>query len=97
MTHEDLLAAFHRHIKERTHEFGIAPDCLPTLECLVSSRGNECWFAVPGMYGGFCYTLVEELRAPALDVSSWSRVVEGSGRRYKISRDSIELVEEGFV
>lgn len=97
MVHEDLLAAFHRHIKERSHEFGVVPDCLPTLEELASSRGDKSWFAVPGMCGGFSYTLVDGDGGVALEISSWSRVVEGSGQRYRLSRDSSELIEEGFV
>ncbi len=97
MIYEELLTNFHRHIMERAANFGLAADCLPTLECLMSSRGNESWFAVQGMYGGFSYSLVEAEQGPVLDVSSWSRIVGGSGKRYKISATSIELVEEGFV
>ena len=97
MAYEELLTNFHRHIMERAAVFGLTPDGLPTLECLISSCGNETWFPVPGMYGGFSYSLVEEDHGAAIDVASWSRLVSGSGRRYKVSTASVELLEEGFV
>ena len=95
--YENLLTTFHRHILERTADFDLAPESLPSLGCLISSRERELWFAVPGMYGGFSYRLIETEHEPTLDVSSWSRIVAGSGKRYTISSHSIDLVEEGFV
>ena len=51
------------------------------------------WFAVPGMYGGFHYVL----HGVELEVSSWIRVVEGSGEAHRIRADGYELVEAGYV
>lgn len=97
MSHEELLATFHRHILERAAEFKICPKCLPSIDDLMSSREGESWFAVPEMHGGFSYRLFEVEGNPILDVSSWSRVVGGSGKRYKIANRSVELIEKGFV
>ena len=58
---------------------------------------NPVWFAFPGMYGGFSYRFDQEANPPTLVVESWCRVVDGSGQRHRITRDSCELVEEGFV
>lgn len=55
------------------------------------------WFPVPGMYGGFKYTLAQVDGHLELDVESWSRVGEGSGQRHRVTADSCELLEEGFV
>lgn len=48
---------------------------------------------IPGMYGGFYVTLLEE----GIGVDSWSRVAGGSGQRHFITRDGAELIAEGFV
>ncbi|MEJ9077829.1 hypothetical protein WKY82_05350 [Gordonia malaquae] len=50
-------------------------------------------FAYPGMYGGFNMSI----EVDGLIVSSWSRVVGGSGQRHAITERGCELVEEGFV
>jgi hypothetical protein len=97
MPYEELLAIFQRHILERTAEFGISPERLPSIDCLISSRESDSWLAVPGMHGGFSYRLIEIEGKLVLDVSSWSRIVAGSGKRYRIANHSTELVEEGFI
>jgi len=58
---------------------------------------KEEWYAVPGMYGGFAYKLVERDKKPLLISSSWCRVVGGSGQKHEITIDGCILVEEGFV
>ncbi len=55
------------------------------------------WFAVPGMYGGFCYELEHAGADPVLISSSWCRVVGGLGQRHEIRCGGSRLVEEGFV
>jgi len=65
---------------------------MPELEPLTELRSPACWFPVPGMYGGFNYHLErDEL------VSSWMRVVGGSGQRHIITEHGARLVDEGFV
>lgn len=46
---------------------------------------------VSGMYGGFSI----ELRSGYLEVSSWSRVVGGSGQTHVTTREGYTLVAEG--
>ena len=40
---------------------------LPELEPLLELGRPKMWFAVPGMYGGFCYRLEHGLRLPELE------------------------------
>ena len=97
-----VLAAIQRHFHEvilgraerLVREAGLR---LPELEPLLELREPKMWFTVPGMYGGFGYTL-EAAGATSLLVSeSWCRVVGGSGQRHLISAAGITLVDEGFV
>jgi hypothetical protein len=69
---------------------------LPQLEPLLETD-KPGWFPIPGMFGGFRYELEGEGAEVKLIVASWSRVVEGSGRRYVITAEGSKLVEEGFV
>lgn len=70
---------------------------LPELEPLLELAYPEMWFPVPGMYGGFGYRLKSAGVEAKLVVSSWSRVVEGSGQRHEITSEGSRLVEEHFV
>lgn len=65
----------------------------PPVGILHEIPGNRLWFPVPGMYGGFDIML----RQGYLEVSSWCRVVGGSGLRHLITEDGITLVDSGFV
>lgn len=70
---------------------------LPELAPLLELREPSVWFPVPGMYGGFSYELDTAGEEAKLMVSSWSRVVGGSGQRHEVTARGSELVEEGFV
>jgi hypothetical protein len=65
----------------------------PPVGILHEVPGQHLWFPVPGMYGGFDITLVEDF----LDVKSWCRVVGGSGQAHLITTSGAILVDEGFV
>lgn len=98
---DDLLRIqelFHGLIRSRAREGGIPiPRNLPKLPATTScTKEHEEWFAVPGMHGGFAYHLERdgELR---LITSSWCRGAEGSGKRHKITKNEIRILEEGFV
>jgi hypothetical protein len=67
---------------------------LPKLAPIL--RKTE-WFAIQGMYGGFSYGLEVQDGEITLITESWSRVVEGSGQRHKITAQGIKLLEQGFV
>ncbi|MGY6630389.1 MAG: hypothetical protein ACXIUL_05200 [Wenzhouxiangella sp.] len=70
---------------------------LPQLAVLLEMDRPAMWFPVPGMYGGFNYSL-ESIGADALlVVESWCRVVEGSGERHEITAQGSQLVDAGFV
>lgn len=60
---------------------------------VVHETGDTIWCPVPGMYGGFSL----EPDGDALMVSSWIRVVGGSGQRHRIDTDGCHLIERGFV
>lgn len=93
-----LRTRFHKLIRQRAgnlikkHRLQ-----LPQLVGLESDPKNPSWFPVPGMYGGFKFWLIYEDDQPVIISESWCRVVEGSGQRHRITTDSIELVESGFV
>lgn len=55
--------------------------------------GQQLWFPVPGMYGGFQIALRED----HLDVRSWCRVVGRSGQAHRITDEGAMLVDEGFA
>ena len=94
----DTLMALQRHlhelIRERAaHLVDEQALRLPELDVLTELAVPDVWFDVPGMYGGFHFVL----KGDELDVSSWCRVVGGSGQRHRITREGCFLVEEGFV
>lgn len=65
----------------------------PPVKILHEVPGQRIWFPVPGMYGGFDITLVQN----HLDVKSWCRVVGGSGQAHVVTTQGAVLVDEGFV
>lgn len=65
----------------------------PLVAVLHECPGQAAWFAVPGMYGGFRVAL----RSAYLEVTSWLRVVGGSGQTHVVTHEGVTLVEEGFV
>jgi len=69
---------------------------LPDISSLRVQKSQE-WFPVPGMFGGFAYSIEERDADWILVVESWCRVVEGSGQRHEVTSQGFTLVEEGFV
>ena len=65
----------------------------PPVALLHEVDGQQVWFGVPGMYGGFSIAL----QRGYLYVESWIRVVGGSGQAHVITHEGAVLVEEGFV
>ncbi|WP_219068332.1 hypothetical protein [Candidatus Mycobacterium methanotrophicum] len=65
----------------------------PPVEIMHEVPDQQIWFPVPGMYGGFHITLLEDI----LDVKSWCRIVGGSGQAHLITSEGAILVDEGFV
>jgi hypothetical protein len=90
-----LQSRLHRLIEEESYALAAQHRLkLPQLEIMTElPAGSRVWFPVPGMYGGFSFTL----DADALIVESWNRVVEGSGQRHRITAGSTTLLEAGFV
>ncbi len=89
---------FHSTIRERATELVEKENLrLPELEVLLELAEPKMWFPVPGMYGGFIFWLDVVGGKTTLIAESWSRVVEGSGQRYKITADGSVLVAQGFV
>jgi hypothetical protein len=89
-----LEGYFHELIRERVANLVDQEQLrLPVLDVLTELPDPDVWFTVPGMYGGFHFVL----RQDELDVSSWWRVVGGSGQRHRITSKGCVLVEQGFV
>ena len=88
---------FHGLIRSRAREGEVPmPRKLPTLRDLGVGDEPE-WFPVDGMYGGFSYRLLRRNGKLELLVESWSRVVEGSGMRHRVTSTQVLLEEAGFV
>jgi hypothetical protein len=64
----------------------------PPVGILHEVPGQRLWFPVPGMYGGFEITLVEDF----LEVTSWCWNISGSGQHHLITTAGAMLVAEGF-
>ena len=90
-----LQSRLHRLIEEESYALAAQHRLrLPQLEIVTElPAGSRVWFPVPGMYGGFSFTLDGD----ALIVESWNRVVEGSGQRHRITAGGTVLLEAGFV
>jgi len=71
---------FHEVIRGRVDELVRENDLrLPELEPLLELPRPHLWFAVPGMYGGFSYTLEAAGATSRLISESWCRVCGGFG------------------
>ncbi len=70
---------------------------LPELEPLLELERPQMWFPVPGMCGGFSYSLQAVGVQAKLVSESWCRVADGSGQRHEVTSEGSRLVEEGFV
>ncbi len=69
---------------------------LPALEPCIEFRRGNFWFAIPGMHGGFAYTLEEGGSDAKLVAESWSRIWEGSGERHEITAKGATMIASGF-
>jgi hypothetical protein len=65
----------------------------PPVEILHEVPRQRLLFPVPGMYGGFDITLMDDF----LDVKSWCDVADGSGQEHLITAEGVILVDEGFA
>lgn len=70
---------------------------LPKITNELSSLTEPEWIAIPGMYGGFSYGLIERDGKPLLVADSWVRVVGGSGQSHEITPSEVTIVAEGYV
>ena len=88
---------FHGLIRSRAVEFDLPelPE-MPQLDVSMVTESEARWHPVPGMYGGFSYQLMERGNSLLLSVSSWSRVVGGSGMRHAITASQVLLEAEGI-
>ncbi len=93
-----LQAHFHEVIRGRVSDL-VRKEALrlPELEPLLELENPRVYFAVPGMYGGFEYTLQPAGEASTLAVDSWCRVCGGSGQRHLVTAAGSTLVEDGFI
>ena len=88
----------HRLIISTLPAYGLAmPEDMPGLATLRVTPDGRAYWPVNGMHGGFSYWLEESEGARRLIVESWSRVVEGSGRRHAITPIGAILLDQGFV
>jgi hypothetical protein len=95
---EGIQAHFHELIRQRAGELVREHMLrLPVLEPILEFPPRKFWFAIPGMYGGFAYWLVEGRTSTVLVSESWCRIAGGSGQRHEINAHGCRLVDRGFV
>lgn len=94
---QQKYAAWDRHlaalIAERTRDLDPVRSRPVPTELIALEQLESLWYPYPGMYGGFDISL----HRGRVFVSSWSRVVGGSGQAHVITEGGCVLVEEGFV
>ena len=78
-----ILYRFHELIRSVAGKFVDNPDIQMPL--LPEVFGDECYFPVLGMYGGFKYWLEPLGDSQKLVVTSWSRIVEDSEQTFEIT------------
>ena len=82
---------FHKLIFQRANSFGINEINVELPDLLKKESG---YFAVPGMYGGFSYSLSAESDCKhVLYTESWCRVCGGSGQIHEVTADEIKLID----
>ncbi len=67
---------------------------LPELEPLLELERPVMWFPVPGMFGGFRYSLEADGVEPRLVTANWSRIVEGPIDRHEITSAGVRRLPE---
>lgn len=70
---------------------------LPKINNELLSKTEPEWFAIPGMYGGFSYGLIDRDGKPVLIADSWVRIVGGSGQTHEITPTEVTITAEGYV
>ncbi len=94
---QQIQKHIHRIILERGARFlESLPLRLPEISVMLEKPKSELWFAIYGMYGGFSLKF-EYDNELLLISSSWSRIIEGSGRRHYVTARHAELGDSGFV
>lgn len=92
---ELLQIQFHKvidsRVKDLMHKNG---NVYPNLK---EYNGKETYHAINGMYGGFSYYIEKKGNNYVLYCDSWSRICGGSGQKHKITINSFDLIDEGFV
>lgn len=69
---------------------------LPKLSALTAATSFGGSLRVPGMYGGFLYSLEKNGRSIVLIVNSFCRVVGGSAQRHLITPEMTKILCSGF-
>ena len=88
---EQIQGRLHDLIRHRAaHVDGVDELELPELDL---DSVDAVWFSVPGLHGGFSYTLEQGGERLALTVESSSRVNEGWEQRHRITADACELLK----
>lgn len=85
------------HIAEIVEEYNPGKFYIPLIEEISTLEKEPTYIGVPGMYGGFSLwkqSIGDEI---IINSSSWCRISEGSGKRFRISEKDCILIEKGFV
>lgn len=92
---EQIQERLHDLIRQRTaHLEGLEELELPELDLDLT---EDVWFSVPGLFGGFKYTLDWTGDELALMVESESRINTGWEQRHRITARACELIDSGYM
>ena len=80
-----ILSRFHELIRSIAGKF--VDNAGVKMPKLPENVGEECYFSVPGMYGGFHYSLETHGDEQKLVVTSSIRIVEDSEQTFDITAD----------
>ena len=100
MSHELAQIQQHLHALIRSRAGSLLDEHhveLPVLLMEQMISGEETWFPVPGMHGGFRFCFLRDRGGIVLQSEGWSRIISGSGQRHEITVSGCVMIEEGFV
>lgn len=92
-----LQEILENHIAEIVAEYHPGKFYIPSIEEISSIEKEPTYIGVPGMYGGFSLWKQSIGNELIINSKNWSRISDGSGKKFRISEKECVLVEEGFV
>jgi hypothetical protein len=95
---KNLQEKLENHIENQVKNYCLSVNAyIPLISEISEDPETPTWIAIPGMYGGFAIWIKDKNLDPKIYSSNWSRVIDGSGVEYLISKENEDLIRRGFV